>query len=67
MQHIKENKDTKAEVKLINKVLDNDEFCQMNNQSLKYMKNYMEGPTHFIPERNRIIFWNKEGLIVKVM
>ena len=31
------------------------------------MKNYMEGPMHFVPEGNRIMFWNKEGLIVKVL
>ena len=26
----------------------------------------MEGPINFIPERNRIAFWNKESMIVKV-
>jgi hypothetical protein len=27
----------------------------------------MEGPAYFVPEENRIIFWNKENLVTKVL
>lgn len=27
----------------------------------------MEGPIDFVPESNRIIFWNMENLIIKVI
>ena len=27
----------------------------------------MEGPINFIPQSNRIIFWNMENLIIKVI
>lgn len=67
LEHIRKQKDEKNEVRLINRVLDNDLFSKSSHENLKYVKNYMEGPAHFIPESNRIVFWNMENLIVKVL
>lgn len=53
---------------LINKLLDCDDFGNgASNAGSCYIRNYSEGPLAFVPTQNRIIFWNKEGLTVKVL
>lgn len=54
-------------MRLITEILDNDELSNAINKDYQYLKNYMEGPAYFAPQGNRIIFWNKENLITKVL
>lgn len=68
MLWMKEKNDSKGKTRLISELLDKDEFSRGNyHGETKYLRNYMEGPINFIPQSNRIIFWNMENLIIKVM
>ena len=32
----------------------------------KYLREYNEGPVHFIPGSNRMVFWNEENVVLRV-
>ena len=53
--------------KIIHQILDQDQFGmeQLKHKS-KYLKLYNEGPVHFIPGSNRMVFWNEENVVLRV-
>lgn len=48
-------------------MLDGDQLSMAILQNNKYLKNYMEAPLYFAPAKNRILFWNKEQVVTKVL
>ena len=47
--------------------MDGDQLNNSFEQNYCNLKNYMEGPVYFPPSGNRIIFWNKEQVVTKVL
>lgn len=68
LEDAEKSKNDSIKYRLLSKALDADEFAStvQENKSI-YAKNYSEGPITFIPGNNRILFWNGETLIVKVL
>lgn len=67
IEHLKKKGDNKAQLRLISEVLDGDELGNAIQGSNIYLKNYMEGPAYFAPQGNRVLFWNKEQVVTKVL
>ena len=65
---MKNKGDNHGRSRIITEILDKDEFSRgVHHEKTKYLRNYLEGPIDFVPESNRIIFWNMENLIIKVI
>lgn len=67
LQFLTKRDQLKARSKIISEILDKDQLNNCIQSGYKYLKNYLEGPSNFAVEENRIIFWNKENLIIKVL
>lgn len=63
----KKEKDNAKSAKIMDRLLDADELdLDELRYRNKFIRQYNEGPVEFIPTANRLLFWNEEGVILRV-